>query len=107
MSTHTPGPWRAWDRIEHRGGILITNEQGNIGVCRVIDVQGSINDRTPDTEKLDADICRANACLIAAAPDLLAACKAAQLAFRATSKADKDYGHECGLLRDAIAKAGH
>ena len=37
--------------------------------------------------------------------DLLNACKVAQQALRATSQADKDYSHECGLLRDAISKA--
>lgn len=43
--------------------------------------------------------------LHAAAPELLAACKAAQQSLRATSKAAKDYTYECNLLRDAIAKA--
>lgn len=44
---------------------------GQIGVCRVIDHQGLVGaERTPDAEFLDAEICRANAKLIAAAPIL-------------------------------------
>ncbi len=47
----------------------------------------------------------ANARLMAAAPELLAACEAAKLALRATSKAAKDYSSELELLNAAIAKA--
>lgn len=47
----------------------------------------------------------AHANLLAAAPELLRACKEAQLALRATSREIKNYSHELGLLREAIAKA--
>ncbi len=40
-----------------------------------------------------------------AAPDLLAAAKAARDALRATSLAAKDYSYELRLLNDAIEKA--
>lgn len=43
---------------------------------------------------------------MAAAPELVEALRACQLALRATSKAAKDYSHELGLARDALKKAG-
>lgn len=44
----------------------------------------------------------------AAAGELLEACKAARLALRATSAAEKDYSHELKLLNAAIENAeGH
>jgi hypothetical protein len=74
VAAHTPGPWREWDRREHAGGILITDATGYIGVCRVIERQGRSQDETADTRVLYQGLCGANAQLIAAAPDLLAAC---------------------------------
>jgi hypothetical protein len=46
-----------------------------------------------------------NARKIAAVPKLIAACKAARVAFRATSAAVKDYSYELSLLNGAIAEA--
>lgn len=91
---HTPGPWR-------------------IGKCRFVVADSEIGTYADDMNHeyydgyLVAESIKspANARLIAAAPDLLAACKAMQAALRATSKTDKDYSHELKLARAAIGKA--
>lgn len=66
---HTPGPWVKLDHREVDQGILITDEAGAVGVCRVVG-----ESQVP--RKHSKAICAANANLIAAAPDLLAACEA-------------------------------
>ncbi len=100
----TPGPWREWDRIEHRHGVLVTDDAGKIGIANVIDRQGGSDDPTPDAEFWYAQICRANARLIAAAPDLLAALTDCEnlLAELATGGAENP---ELETARAAIAKA--
>lgn len=60
----TPGPWRFWDRTDTTNS-LITNDDGRAGIA------------TPITRihglEASPDEMRANALLIAAAPDLYAA----------------------------------
>jgi hypothetical protein len=68
MAAHTPGPWEA-SRWRVCYGVLPGQR---IGV--ICDVATNKESRTPESE--------ANARLIAAAPDLLAACKAAIEEFR-------------------------
>ena len=90
MTAHTPGPWkRSSDTMIHGGGSAC--------VARV--QRGSLS---PDESN-------ANARLIAAAPDLLAALKAAQEALnRPMGPQMGPKGKDFGLrerLTDAIAKA--
>ncbi len=107
MSEHTPGPWEAHDRIANGAGILVTDTSGSLGICRVICPQRS-SDETPDAAKMDADICRANARLIAAAPEMLA-----ELTWFVDRAAlTHDYSHEgcesCAhvrFAREMLAKA--
>ena len=90
--THTPGPW-IW-RVEDGPqwfldpGILI--------------IEGGMTDGTPDGDEID----RANARLIAAAPDLLEALKEALDAWDTHNKhGDGMQGHWASDARAAIAKA--
>ncbi len=62
----TAGPWKQQDRRRAQQGILITDETGKVGVCRVTDE----NQLPPQEAKA---LCQLNANLIAAAPDLLRA----------------------------------
>lgn len=59
---HTPGPWRWYDELVLAGG------DGRIGLCVIARSSGGFPfDTNPENE--------ANAHLISAAPDLLAACE--------------------------------
>lgn len=97
---HTPGPWAtavdiaSLDGLTPSGSLCVTSEtkqpgmRGNVGCVCVV---------SPPSNTTDED--QANAHLIAAAPDLLAACKA--------SLEEKQF-HSHGtvkMLCDAIAKA--
>lgn len=87
-ATHTPGPWRIIPRAHERNGPCI--QRGREGGFMV---------KGMSSEAEDAD-----ARLIAAAPDLLAACKEAeeQLSIMAASPASNWWVQK---LRAAIAKA--
>ena len=91
MSKHTPGPWTAIPRL-HLGDSPIIDEAGDsIALVRCEDVVPSIRN--------------ANARLIAAAPDMLAACEAAVRRLSSTrfnTAADADIVTQ---LLAAIAKA--
>jgi hypothetical protein len=65
-SQHTPGPWKYLDRGNDHTNHLIANEKGDAGIAQPIA-------RIHEPEKLYIEEMRANARLIAAAPDLLAA----------------------------------
>ena len=65
---HTPGPWKYLDRGDDHTNHLITNEKGDAGIARPIA-------RIHEIEKLYIEEMRANARLIAAAPELLHWCK--------------------------------
>ena len=85
MSAHTPGPW------ETRSAL------GDLGTKRVYSTgKGSLLICTPGFLR-DAATADANANLIAAAPDLLQACKWALTALKGRE-------HD-QFLRDSIAKA--
>lgn len=71
---HTPGEWRQWDRRDIDQGILITDAAGEVGICRVIGESQEPRDKA-------REVCQANANLIVAAPDLLAACEELKAAF--------------------------
>lgn len=93
---HTPGLWKRHDRIESTGSYLITDATGEVGIARVI----------AGTDAKD------NAALIAAAPDMLAACKASLAVHRDLMRYyDADTTEHlmaadaAVLLKAAIAKA--
>ena len=62
---HTPGPWRFWDRGEDYTNSLITDASGASGIAHLI---GRIRGNDVTIPEM-----RANARLIAAAPELLEA----------------------------------
>lgn len=103
---HTPGPW-----IVFGGGLakvsarnIFTAEIGSVeGGPRLALVTGHVT-RTelPDWEDFDSRTVEANARLIAAAPELLAACEAV---FANLSPLYSEEHHCMKLLRAAIAKA--
>lgn len=100
---HTPGPWVTADK-RFANGIRseVEAESGTICSCiRTVNSPKNGGSRTWD--EVDA-----NATLIAAAPDLLAACQAALDYFNETRSGREwrdNGGEEPGLLRDAINKA--
>jgi len=70
-ATHTPGPWRVGVPGRGRFCVYATADGHGRGICRMSNTQEWPADHQ---RNLEAD---ANAALIAAAPALLAACKAA------------------------------
>lgn len=81
MSSHTPGPWRA-EKGCRRGLAYVMS--GDVAICRCY----------------EGDDLMANAGLIAAAPDLLAACKQAVLDVE-----ERGASSLMQMLKAAIAKA--
>jgi len=127
---HTPGPWKVWEGVSYVGGgedlCIGTGEnwlanmdhpgcenrlkhfKSYIGPCKK---SSDVDICTIDTEITDEQ--RANANLIAAAPELLEACKAA-LPWVAIMTADADglrkksaqnAAKDLGKIQAAIAKA--
>lgn len=91
MASHTSGPWHVGG---HAYDIWVAGpEKPAKVVCTVV----------PRGRPLTGED-RANAALIAAAPDLLAALKLCEPALRRTRPAD-DWPRECELAAKAIARA--
>lgn len=89
MSTHTPGPWRL---VQHPVNLHVVGGPNDTTVCLVrLSIVPQLNERP-----------MADACLIAAAPDLLAALQAAVELME-----QEDFGTITLVpkLRAAIAKA--
>jgi len=98
--SHTPGPWTLIELGSHNFQVTAKGqtagyEEYDVALCIVSQWDGE-----PPAEQIQA-----NARLISAAPDLLEACEAAKLAFRAVPKRTKDYSYQLDLLNAAIAKA--
>lgn len=86
---HTPGPWEAMDSVRY----------DNIVRCCVMKDGKSICDTARTYYGQDDNVAKANARIIAAAPELLEACRACLLR-------DDIASDELGdMLRAAIAKA--
>jgi hypothetical protein len=94
MTTHTPGPWVAVD-----GDIFTEHRHKPI-------VASTFEDGEPMGTGITRDAAFANAALIAAAPDLLAALEELLWAAARTSlETDGDYSDAFAAARAAIAKA--
>ncbi len=96
--SHKPGPWEA---VEHTANFPFP-----VGVCcRVVEKGGFTREHTicditaQGDGKYEPAVTNANARLIAAAPELLAACKLALKAF------EKNWAIDWNDLERAIAKA--
>jgi hypothetical protein len=90
MTTHTPGPWNVT-------GLYVRERDGGL-IASILDLWHG--QRTPKAKK------NANARLISAAPDLLAALKELLWAASRTSlETDGDYSNAFTAARVAIAKA--
>ena len=92
MSTakHAPGPWNAFNASWSE--TFITAPGFDHGICCL-----DINHATEESQEADEALMAANARLIAAAPDLLDACRKALYAIKGRE-------HD-QFIRDAIAKA--
>lgn len=85
MKTHTPGPWKLIDHDEDY--IAITDEEQGFGVCKL-----------EESASESREVMKANAHLIAAAPELLEALECVlAIADRNTKEFD--------MARAAIARA--
>jgi hypothetical protein len=80
---HTPGPWKVWPEVKgSHPDHLVYISIGSVNGGRIAStgVYGHRKGRRPDaTPIVSEEECRANARLIAAAPDLLAAARSALL----------------------------
>ena len=93
MSTkHTPGPWKAAFPI---GNCPFVSNENQVIVQKVF----------PSVNKGDTDEARANASLIASAPDLLAALRATMQCLTMDSEMERDFAPEIKQARAAIARA--
>jgi hypothetical protein len=98
MSEHTPGPWFSagpFGPVEEIGDFSVDSQRGDHIAQIPRGIEMSFAER------------QANAHLIAAAPDLLQACKAAYLLFSEdeSRNASKTIAHLPRILADAIKKA--
>src|SRR3954462_676097 len=76
MSDHTPGPWTVTRDGQGRRYAWIDGGAGVDAVARVTHAQDDLSGYIPDSDRIEGDSrALANADLIAAAPDLLAACE--------------------------------
>ena len=100
MSKFTPGPWKV---LEHSwSDTSIVAEGFDHGICSL-----DINHATEDSQEADEALMAANARLIAAAPDLLAALQSAadSLAQMALDRNDKELADLALNLRAAARGA--
>lgn len=114
MSEHTPGPWTfdGEEGIVKEGVVtpyhgIVTTEQR----IAAIYVANDFDFPSSEAEEDFQEEAIANARLIAAAPDLLAACKTAlryltvQIPYSPSEQGDSDFVPTVQALRAAIAKA--
>jgi hypothetical protein len=92
---HTPGPWHR--RIGRVGNGTPASQHEQVCNSDGVAVVMLEHDGQPDGD--------ANARLIAAAPDLLEACKDALSSFSAAHAHRRNGNCECDVIRAAIAKA--
>lgn len=107
QAKHTPGKWRvSEDELGHGEYDILAKKEGfpNIGVATVVDSRFS--NYNLGSVALHKDECSANAHLIAAAPELLEACKMVVDVFNLhLYKTDSGGGKCYAKAQTAIAKA--
>jgi hypothetical protein len=92
---HTPAPWKVVDNSDTKNGqIRVENYEGVIACC------GKQTEIMPTLENMQA-----NAHLIAAAPDLLEACKSILASFHESVKTDENISEFPELQKVALAIA--
>ena len=107
-TTHTPGPWTMHPRFDDGAEVRAL---APVAWCGAASTHGASS-----SQSIDAAEARANAHLIAAAPDLLAALRSAEAALSDIGDADREPGDDVAwcearaaealpLVRAAIAKA--
>jgi hypothetical protein len=96
MTKHTPGPWEIKEKEQGRRQVIVT-KQGVISELANYGHAGGIN------ATCFIDELKANACLIASAPDLLDACRA--IASLADGQGQRNMMEVAGQAKAAIAKA--
>lgn len=100
-TAHVPGPWTAEYDASEPGDAVITAKRGAITIANVHDHGASSLDH-------DSAECRANARLIAAAPEMLEALHRADAALSllvASGNADRHDHSALADIRAALAKA--
>lgn len=102
MSEHTPGPWAVNPALAQVDAFVLSPSQAPIPVCQML---------WPTDERSEAET-EANARLVAAAPDILAALKEARKGCQLLDDlcacgADDDYVRDLlSTIDSALAKAG-
>ena len=104
-ATHTPGPWTyrpcTIGHPNNRRNPIVSSEGNYIArVCSQESTLPGMTSRAPDAATAEA-----NARLIAAAPALLAACRAALTALQLADQDVYDEGKTCAQLTAAIEQA--
>ena len=95
QAQHTPGPWEFSTHYDHPKDYAITAPDGQtVAIALRVFERNSMDGWTPLDKKTEA-----NARLIAAAPDLLAACKNIQDNF------DKNLTEPMRIINEAVVKA--
>ena len=97
MSQHTPGPWNYHElKPGNRNAFHVRNREISRGVCEV---------SASKWESTSADELEANARIISAAPELLAALLAFVAQYEGSGHDERERRPEMILARQAIAKA--
>jgi len=103
MPGYTEDEWDFEEGYSVEGGVIFEiNSKGTTQPWKAI---GFTTANTLGAGEVTPEEAEANARLMAAAPELMEACRATQLALRATSQKEKDYSYELSLLNGAIRKA--
>jgi len=104
MTKHTPGPWTMHPRFDDltlkNDGAEVRALLAPVAWCSVASTHGASG-----SQSIDAAEARANARLIAAAPDLLEALEKLYRAVSDVTSSVEDLGYGEELARAAIAKA--
>ena len=100
MSAHTPGPWSIWNFSDDPRHVAVGPDAGGLAIADVVacNAHGCY---TAETESRG----QANARLIAAAPDLLAALQMVDRIWSNDQTANLDPESPLAIVRAAIAKA--
>ncbi len=109
MTTHTPGPWEVLNETEVFTGLGADSGDGVKALpsdgWMIADCGDCITFTEIGPVELGRDLRKANARLIAAAPDLLSALEGLLLAYNDPGNTGSTHDDKVGAARAAIAKA--